>query len=404
VALTLSQKKNTPQGILTKVDKVKKSMVASSTEHTGKKKRRNLVGIISPMQFVIGVSLALIAGAIILLIFRENPIEVYDALLQGAFGSKRTLAETLLSATPLIFGGLAVAVGFRCGLFNMGVEGQIVLGGLVAAYIGYAWTLPKVIHLAVAMLGGALIGAFWGAIPGYLKAYHKIHEVITTIMFNYIAFAIAGYMVAVGGPMKAEGQLPTSPKILETAQLVRILPGTRLSGGFFIAVAVAIFFSFFLFKTRMGYKLRAVGANADAAEFGGISPKKMIIISMLISGGLGGMAGAVEVLGVHYRFYENFSPGYGWDSIAVALLGLLHPYGVIASSLLMGALRSGSVAMQAIANISKDMIYILTALIIFFTAMNQTMRPLLERRLSRLEAKSSPDGSPGQDELHEQTS
>jgi ABC-type uncharacterized transport system permease subunit len=378
-------------------------MVETSEETSKKKRRRGYVGVISPLQFAIGVSLALVAGAIILMIFRENPITVYEALLQGAFGSKRTIAETLLSATPLIFGGLAVAVGFRCGLFNMGVEGQIVLGGLVAAYIGYAWHLPKYIHLIVAMSGGALMGAFWGSIPGYLKAYHKIHEVITTIMFNYIGFAIAAYMVSVGGPMKAVGQLPTSPKILDTAALARILPGTRLSGGFFIAIAFAILCNIFLFKTRLGYKLRAVGANADAAETSGISPKKMIIVSMCISGGLGGLAGAVEVLGVHYRFYESFSPGYGWDSIAVALLGLLHPYGVIASALLMGALRSGSVTMQAVANISKDMIYILTALIIFFTSMNQTMRPFLERWLSRSNSKSSHEQTLDQPELHEQS-
>jgi simple sugar transport system permease protein len=378
--------------------------VVDSSEGTTPKKRgsRDLTGIISPLQFVVGVSLALIAGAIILLIFREDPIKVYDALLQGALGSKRTFAETLLSSTPLIFGGLAVAVGFRCGLFNMGVEGQIVLGGLVAAYIGYAWPLPPGIHLLVALLGGTIIGAFWGAIPGYLKAFHRIHEVITTIMLNYIAFAIASYMVAVGGPMKAEGQLPTSPKILESAMLQRILPGTRLSSGIFIALFVTVLIYFFLFQTRLGYKLRVVGFNAEAAEFAGISSKFMTIFAMFISGGLGGIAGAVEVLGVHYRFYENFSPGYGWDAIAVALLGLLHPVGVVAAALLLGALRSGSVAMQALANISKDMVYILTALIIFFTAMNQTMRPFLERRLSRLNLRSSSEAAPSQDELQEQ--
>ncbi|HZD56612.1 MAG TPA: ABC transporter permease [Anaerolineales bacterium] len=378
--------------------------MVDSSEGTTPKKRgsRDLTGIISPLQFVVGVSLALIAGAIILLIFREDPIKVYDALLQGALGSKRTFAETLLSSTPLIFGGLAVAVGFRCGLFNMGVEGQIVLGGLVAAYIGYAWPLPPGIHLLVALLGGTIIGAFWGAIPGYLKAFHRIHEVITTIMLNYIAFAIASYMVAVGGPMKAEGQLPTSPKILESAMLQRILPGTRLSSGIFIALFVTVLIYFFLFQTRLGYKLRVVGFNAEAAEFAGISSKFMTIFAMFISGGLGGIAGAVEVLGVHYRFYENFSPGYGWDAIAVALLGLLHPVGVVAAALLLGALRSGSVAMQALANISKDMVYILTALIIFFTAMNQTMRPFLERRLSRLNLRSSSEAAPSQDELQEQ--
>lgn len=364
--------------------------MATTTRTTTSVKGRgfSLSGLVSPLQFLIGVLLAFIAGALLLMVFREDPLKVYSALVQGSLGSKRTIAETLLSSTPLIFGGLAVAVGFRCGLFNMGVEGQIVLGGMVAAYIGYAWSLPRLIHLPLAMLGGMLVGGLWGSIPGYLKAYHRIHEVITTIMLNYIAFAIAGYMVAVGGPMKAPGQLPTSPKIHETAALTRILPGTRLSGGIFIALVVVLIIWVFLFKTRLGYKLRAVGFNRDAAKFAGISPQRMIVLAMVLSGILGGMAGAVEVLGVHYRFYENFSPGYGWDAIAVALLGLLHPAGVVAAALLLGALRSGSVAMQAVANISKDVVLVLSALIIFFTAMNQSMRPLLESAMSRLTLRS----------------
>jgi len=347
-----------------------------------KKRSFSLIGIISPLQFLSGTILAFLAGALILLLFGEDPVSAYSALYQGAFGSKRTIAETLLSTTPLLLGGLAVAVGFRCGLFNMGVEGQIVLGGLAAAYLGYAISLPKVLHLPLALAAGAVVGGIWGAIPGYLKAKHNIHEVITTIMLNYIAFAIGGYMVAVGGPMKEVGEsLPASPKILETARLSRLLEGTRLTGGIFIALIITGIIWFFLFKTRLGYKLRAVGLNSDAAEYAGISPFRSIVLAMAISGALGGLAGAVEVLGVHYRFFESFSPGYGWDAIAVALLGLLHPVGVVAAALLLGALRSGSVAMQAVAQISKDVVLVLTALIIFFTAMNQSLRPFLERHL-----------------------
>jgi simple sugar transport system permease protein len=223
----------------------------------------------------------------------------------------------------------------------------------------------------------------WGAIPGYLKARHKIHEVITTIMLNYIMFQIAAYMIAVGGPMKADNELPVSPTILPTAQLTRIWEGTRLSGGIFIAIATAVVVYVFLFHTRLGYKMRAVGFNPDAAEYAGIKPGRMMILAMAFSGALGGVAGAVEVLGVHYKFYAAFSPGYGWDAIAVALLGLLHPLGVVASSFLFGVLRAGSITMQAIAQISKDIVLILTALIIFFTATNKTLRPILERAVLR---------------------
>lgn len=353
------------------------------------KNKSSLLSIINPLQFILGVCLAFIAGAIFLWIFQENPGEAYSALYKGAFGTKRTIAETLLSTTPLIFGGLAVAVGFRCGLFNMGVEGQIVFGGMTAAYIGYAWDLPKVIHLPLAILGGALVGGIWGAIPGYLKAKHRIHEVITTIMLNYIAFAIAEFMIAVGGPMKANNELPVSPDVLPTAQLARIWEGTRLSGGIFIALAMAVVVWFFLFKTRLGYKMRAVGLNPTAAEYAGIQPKRMMVLAMLFSGALGGMAGAIEVLGVHYKFYAAFSPGYGWDAIAVALLGLLHPVGVVASALLFGVLRAGSITMQAIAQISKDVVSILTAMIIFFTATNKTLQPILERAITRLTSRKA---------------
>ena len=358
-------------------------------ENEKNRKTSPLLGLISPTQFILGVLLAFIAGALFLWAFGESPAEAYGALLKGAFSSNRYFAETLLSTTPLIFGGLAVALGFRCGLFNMGVEGQIVLGGMAAAYVGYAWELPLVIHLPLAILAGALAGGLWGAIPGYLKARHRIHEVITTIMLNYIIFQVAAYMIAVGGPMKADNELPVSPDILPTAQLVRIWEGTRLSGGIFIALLFAVLVWIFLFKTRLGYKMRAVGLNSSAAEYAGIKPGNMMISAMFLSGALGGLAGAVEVLGVHYKFYASFSPGYGWDAIAVALLGLTHPVGVVASAFLFGVLRSGSITMQAIAQISKDIVLILSALIIFFTATNQTLRPILERLVLRLDTRKA---------------
>jgi len=271
----------------------------------------------------------------------------------------------------------------------MGVEGQIVLGGMAAAYVGYAWELPLVIHLPLALLAGAVAGGLWGAIPGYLKAKHRIHEVITTIMLNYIVFQVAAFMIAVGGPMKADNELPVSPDVLPTAQLARIWEGTRLSGGIFIALGFAVLVWIFLFKTRLGYKMRAVGLNSSAAEFAGIKPGRMMVWAMFLSGALGGLAGAVEVLGVHYKFYASFSPGYGWDAIAVALLGLTHPVGVVASAILFGVLRSGSITMQAIAQISKDIVLILSALIIFFTATNQTLRPMLERLTLRLSTRKA---------------
>jgi general nucleoside transport system permease protein len=361
------------------------NMAEITTVDLPKKQRKfPFVRLISPLQFVVGIILAFLAGAIFLLIFNYNPITVYGALLQGSFGSKSAWGETIMGAVPLLLGGLAVAVGFRCGLFNMGVEGQIYLGGVVSVYIGYAWPLPTGIHLVVALAAGTLVGAIWGGIPGYLKARYKIHEVITTIMLNYVAMAISAYMIEPGGPMKEAGQLPESPKILSTAVLPNIWPGTRLSAGIIIALAVAVLVWIFLFKMRLGYKLRAVGFNSTAAEYAGISPKRMMVISMAVSGGLGGLAGAVECLGLFNRLLENFSPGWGWNSIAVSLLGLNHPLGVVVAAFILGLLESGSTSMQMIANVSKDVVSVLSAMIIFFAAINQSLRPLIERGFSQL--------------------
>jgi len=309
-----------------------------------------------------------------LVLTRHNPAVAYAALWKGAFGSRRGIGETLLSTTPLILGGLAVTIAFRCGLFNMGVEGQIALGGLGAAWAGY-WIrgLPAYIHQPFALLVGVLLSVIWGAIPGYLKARFKMHEVITTIMLNYIAFNIDGWAVAVGGPMKDPGPLPASPVILATAKLPRILPQTRAHAGIFIALACVVLVWYLLFHTRLGYCIRAVGLNPTAAEYGGINVPRHLVATMAISGALGGLAGAVEVLGVHYRLFEAFSPGYGWDAIAVALLGMLHPVGTLLSALLFGALRSGSTLMQTVANISRDMVMVISGLVIFFIALT---RPL----------------------------
>jgi len=343
---------------------------------TTRSRARRAVGSSTSVQLLLSMAavvFALLAGALVLVVTGQSPREAYGALWQGAFGSRRSIGETLLSTTPLIFGGLAVTVAFRCGLFNMGVEGQIAMGGLGAAWAGY-WIrgLPACVHLPLALLIGTACGTAWGSIAGYLKARLNMHEVITTIMLNYIAFNIAGWAVSVGGPMKDAGQLPASPIILQTAKLPRILPGSRLHAGILIALVFVAIIWYLLFYSRLGYAIRAVGLSPTAAEYGGIRIARHIMLTMAISGSLGGLAGAVEVLGVHYRLFEAFSPGYGWDAIAVALLGMLHPMGVLLSALLFGALRSGSTLMQTVAGVSRDMILVISALVIFFIALTRS--------------------------------
>jgi len=341
--------------------------------------------LLSFFKAFVAIFCAFILGFIILLITGNNPVEAYGALFRGAFGSKRGFGETLLSTTPLLFGGLGFALAYRCGLFNIGIEGQIAVGGLAAAFLGYSVKgLPMILHLPLVIGGAALAGALWGIGPGFLKARFGIHEVIGTIMMNHIAFKISAYMVSVQGPMKDRlDEMPASPFIEDSAKIVRIWPGTRLHWGILIALVMAVVVWFILFRTRLGYKIRAVGRNRFAAETGGISIGKHIILAMTLSGALGGLAGGVEILGIHYRLLASFSPGYGFDSIAVALLGMLHPFGIIASAFLFGVLRSGSILMQAMAGVSQHMVQVISAIIIFFMGMSGPLGMVIKEKILR---------------------
>ncbi|MBN1483972.1 MAG: ABC transporter permease [Chloroflexia bacterium] len=290
--------------------------------------------------------------------------------LQTALGP---ISESLITAIPYIFAGLAVALGFRCGLFNIGAEGQIFMGAVAAAFLGYAIQgLPVYVHLPLALLGGALVGGLWGAIPGLLKAWRGAHEVITTIMMNYIAFKLSDYLLT--GPMKRSGYNPVSPPIEEAAKLPRLFPPLRFHAGFFVALIVAALVFWFLWKTTLGFEIRTVGANPHAARYAGISVTRSFVLAMALSGGLAGLAGANEVLGVNYNMAQSFSSGYGFDSIALALLGKSHPGGVVLASLLWGFLRSGAIRMQSRAHIPVDIVFIVQAMVIIFVAAPEVIR------------------------------
>jgi len=332
----------------------------------------------------------------------------YSALFTGAFGSPARIVvalqsgnvenirkafypffETLVAATPYIFGGLAVALGFRAGLFNIGAEGQIFIGAIFAAYAGYSIKgVPGILHVPIAFIAGAIGGGLWGFIPGWLKAKTGGHEVINTMMMNYIAFRLSDWLLT--GPMKRPGTAnPVSPTIEESAKLYRFFGDPiRLHGGFIIALGVAWLVYWFLFKTKWGFDLRAVGSNPRAARYASMMVSLTIILAMVLSGGLAGMAGANEVLGVNYNLAMAFSSGYGWDSIALALLGKSHPAGVVLSALLFGALRNGATNMQLKTNIPIDIISVLQAFILVFVA-----APAVIRTIYRLKApKYSEEG------------
>lgn len=290
--------------------------------------------------------------------------------------------ESLVAATPFIFGGLAVALGFRAGLFNIGVEGQLFLGATFSVFVGYSIKgLPAIIHIPLALLAGALGGGLWGFIPGWLKAKTGGHEVINTIMMNYIAFRLSDYLLT--GPMKRpDSFVPASPDIQPSAMLPRFFADPiRFHLGFFIALAVAYAVYWFLFRTRWGFDLRTVGANPNAARYAGMSIMGSTVLAMSLSGALGGLAGTNEVLGVNHNLAMAFSAGYGFDSIALALLGKSHPLGVVLAALLFGTLRNGATRMQVAAGIPIDIISILQALILAFIA-----APAIIRTIYRLRA------------------
>jgi simple sugar transport system permease protein len=311
------------------------------------------------------VALALLVGAVFILISRDNPFEAYKALLSGAFGDRRAIGETLVLSVPLICTGLAFAVAYRAGMFNIGAEGQLMVGGLVAGIFG-AWDLgmPTAIHLPLALLAGMIAGGMWGAVPGALKARSGAHEVITTIMLNYLAFRLVTYALN-----RADGWLPVDPmlqatnRVRDTAKLNVILEGTRLHAGIFLAIAAAVILWYLLFRTTFGYQIRTVGLSRGAAAYAGISWGLTITLAMFASGLLAGLGGATETLGLQGKMYTN-PPGYGFTGIAVGLVGRNHPIGVVFAGLLFGTLRSGSTEMQSQAGTSKELVLVLQGLVI----------------------------------------
>jgi len=302
-----------------------------------------------------------------------NPSKIIAAFQSGEAEAIRRAVnpffESLVVSTPYIFAGLAVALGFRVGLFNIGAEGQLFIGAATSVTAAiYLEGLPAIIHIPVSLLAGFLGGGLWGFIPGWLKAATGGHEVINTIMMNYIAFRLSEYLLR--GPLKnPDGFTPVSAPIQESARLLRLFESPiRFHIGFFIALLVAYLVYLFLFKTTWGYTLRTVGSNPKAAKYAGMSIVRSTVIAMFLSGGLAGLAGANEVLGVNYNLALAFTSGYGFDSIALALLGKSHPVGVVLSSILFGFLRNGAIQMQVLAGIPVDIISILQAFILAFIA------------------------------------
>lgn len=330
---------------------------------------------------ILAILTALLVASIALLATGSNPFLAYLALGEGALGSEANVIETLLKTTPFLVAGVGVALAFRGGLFNIGIEGQLFVGSIIAVLIGTSFHLPAFLHLPLVLLAGALGGAIWAAIPGYLKAYTGSPEVITTIMTNFIALRIITWLIGANGPMRARGVVPETNPVFETARLPALIPGTRLHAGVLIAILVAGMVYWLLFRTTIGFEIRMVGSNPNAARYAGVHVERNIILTMALSGALAGLAGAIQVIGLPpYNFTTGFNVGYGFDSIAVSVLGNNHPIGVLFSAFLFGVMDSGARLMQLRAKVPIDIISILQGLILMFVAANQIIRKIYRIR------------------------
>jgi len=321
------------------------------------------------------IIIALIIGGFLMLFTGNNPIEVYKVMIFGAVGSIPNLANTLANAIPLILSGVGVAIAFNSGLFNIGAEGQYMIGALVGAWAGYSIQgLPWVIHIPLVLLLSMIAGGLWGGIvPGLAKAFTGAHEVITTMMMSYIAIFLTHFLLR-GGPMQASGYVPQSPKIESSSILPILLEKTQLSAGIFIAIIVPIICYFFIYKTKWGLNMRIVGKSIETAEYIGISVPKTIVASLGLSGAFAGLAGAVQVLGIQHRMVDSFSSGYGYTAIVVAMLARNNPIGVIFAALIFAILNTGSQFVQINLGVSAQIADIISGIIIFFIAVEKIIK------------------------------
>ena len=331
---------------------------------------------------LVAVLAAFLIGAIVVLLIGDDPILTYRLLIGSALSWPDGIGYTLFYATPLIFTGLSVAVAFRCGLLNIGAEGQLYIAAFATAWVGITFAnLSPWLLVPLACLTAMTAGAVWGGIPGVLKAKFGAHEVINTIMLNFIAVALASYFTqyhykAAGDPIMQTVPIGENAHIARIGDFFPAIPARiPLNVSFFLALLACALVYVFLWKTKWGYEIRATGANPSAAEYGGISTAKQIIVAMSVSGALAGMVAISDVLGYRYRYYDGFSVGYGFTGIAVALLGRNHPVGVLLSALLFGALIRGGLFVDIFTDkVSKDLVLVLQAVVILFVAAEALFR------------------------------
>ncbi|OGO13486.1 MAG: ABC transporter permease [Chloroflexi bacterium RBG_16_47_49] len=347
---------------------------------------------------VLATLAALGVFALILMALGANPIEAYGALVEGAVGSPNAIADTLVKATPLLLIGLGICIAFRGGVTNIGGEGQLVVGAIAATLLGLKFPeTPGYVIIPLALLLGFLAGAVWGGIPGILKAYFNVNEILSTIMMNQIA--VQGMNFLLRGPMIDPVQLQAASRIPQTARLARAfdlprLVPTRLHLGVLLAVIAAVLVFIFLWRTTIGYRIRAVGLNADAAKYAGINVKRYMVLSLLLSGAFGGLAGAVQVYGVTHRMFTDgsaagFTGSAGFNGIVAALFGQLHPIGTIPAAILFGALLVGANKLQRVVQVPSALVTALNGLVVVFVVSSEIWRRHQAKQNQNVEIEES---------------
>ena len=332
---------------------------------------------------------ALLIGALIMIVNGKSPVEGYGALVAGALGSKYNLATTLAKTVPLILTGLATAVSFRSGIYNIGGEGQLYLGAFASAYIGFTFAqLPGFLGITMAVVAAAAVGGLYAYIPAILKVRYKIDEVITTIMMNSIAILFTDYLV--NYPFAAaRGKMGGTDMIGEAYKLTRLVKLSKLNTSIFMTALIAIGIYYFMQKTSIGYELKMVGQNAAFANYGGIPSKKRMILAMVLSGALCGIAGSFEVLGSHYRFLQNISPGYAFDGMLVSLIVKNNPVGVVFMAMFFGILKTGSITMEHTTAIPSELVLVIQSIIILFIAGESGFKAILRNLFKKDQYKVS---------------
>jgi len=319
------------------------------------------------------IFITFLLASVLIIVAKYDPGIALQSFFYGIFGSLHGFAEIMVRATPLILAGLGVSVAFSTGFFNIGAEGQLYMGAIAITCVGvFLPPMPAILHITVAIIAGFLLGGIWAAIPGILKAKFGVSEIITTIMFNYIAINIVGILVRTA-LKNTESALPYSPVLSKSLSFPLLLYPTRLHGGFILALVCAVLIYLIMKKTTTGYELRVIGFNKRAGTCSGISVYKNIVLASLISGGLAGLAGVSEIAGVHHRLLEGISPGYGYIAIIVALMGRNHPLGVIISAIGLSALQVGANSMQRQAGIPTSITSVLMGVIVLLALSKNIM-------------------------------